>query len=192
MFDVVPTPIPGCVEVRLRRIDDDRGRFVKVFQASRFKALGLPVSQVEQFYSTSREGVIRGLHFQLPPFEHNKLVYCVAGRVLDAVVDLRRGSPTYLHHQTFELDADQPSLIVIPAGLAHGFLARSALATLVYTVSSEHQPAHDLGIRWDSAGVAWPVSSPVVSVRDAALTPLAAFESPFTFTPVPVAPEGRA
>lgn len=173
------TSLPGCARIELPAYSDMRGSFVKTFHAPTFAQHGLSPSFVESYYSTSRKGVIRGLHFQVPPADHVKLVYCIAGRALDVVVDLREGSPTYGKFELFELSPERPNAIYIPPGLAHGFLAQSDATTLVYLVSTVHSPAHDCGIRWDSAGIPWGVTDPVVSERDAAFPSLA--ESPPLF-----------
>ncbi len=127
--------------------------------------------------------MLRGLHFQGPPAAHVKLVSCLHGEVVDVVLDLRRGSPTYGRHATIRLSAQAGNMVYVPVGLAHGFCTRSDPATLHYVVSSVHAPEHDRGIRWDSAGIAWPVEQPLVSPRDLALPGLPGFDSPFVFVP---------
>jgi dTDP-4-dehydrorhamnose 3,5-epimerase len=122
--------------------------------------------------------VVRGMHFQLPPHDHEKLVYVTAGSILDVVVDLRRTSGTYGQVFSVELVEHQSSLF-IPRGFAHGFLALSPNATVVYNVATGYQPTADAGIRWDSLGFAWPVAAPIMSDRDAAFPSLAEFSSPF-------------
>ena len=106
------------------------------------------------------------------------MVYCTSGEILDVVVDLRVGSETYGDHITLEISSDIGNILYVPEGLAHGFYAVSD-ATIVYNVSSVYSPDNDDGILWDSAGVQWPVSLPVVSRRDMTFTRLADFESPF-------------
>lgn len=179
MIGVRPTSLAGCVELAPTVHRDDRGLFVKPFHASTFSALALPTDFREIFYSRSGRGVIRGLHFQIPPAAQDKLVYCVAGRVFDVAVDLRRGSPTYGRFETFSLDADDWSMVFIPAGFAHGFAAVSDDAVMAYAVTTEHDPGLDSGIRWDSLPIPWPPGDPVVSARDRALVPFDVFESPF-------------
>ncbi len=176
-----PTVIGGCLEIQPRIFSDNRGAFVKTFHRDLFRQHGLQCDFAEQFYSTSHQGVLRGLHFQLPPADHAKLVTCVAGEVLDAVVDLRVGSPTYGKYALIELGATKANMVYIPSGMAHGFLTLSASATLLYNTTSVHSPAHDSGIRWDSAKIPWKIESPVVSPRDAAFVGLSDFNSPFRF-----------
>lgn len=181
-MEVVELPLPGCLELRPQIFDDERGRFVKPFQASVFAAAGIPTDYPERYYSESREGVIRGFHFQVPPHEHHKLVYCTAGRVLDVVIDLRVGSPTFGVVASVELDAARWNALFLPAGIAHGFGSLEDGTVMAYAVGTEYAPAADAGIRWDSAGFAWPFPDPVVSERDRALPRLEDFRSPFAFT----------
>jgi dTDP-4-dehydrorhamnose 3,5-epimerase len=175
------TAIPGCFVATLPRFADDRGDFTKVVQRSLLRQLQLPADFAEQFYSRSHRDVIRGLHLQLPPHEHFKLVHCLTGSALDVVVDLRTRSATYGEHVAIGLSAERPEAICVPIGCAHGFLAHEDDTLLGYWTTSEHAPESDSGIRWDSAGIAWPLDGdPVVSPRDAALPALGDFDSPFT------------
>jgi dTDP-4-dehydrorhamnose 3,5-epimerase len=178
MFETRETAIPGCLELQPVLRADERGQFVKTFHSDFFLEHGLETEFREQYYSISRKGVLRGFHFQRPPDGHNKMVYCTSGEILDVVVDLRVGSETYGDHITLEISSDIGNILYVPEGLAHGFYAVSD-ATIVYNVSSVYSPDNDDGILWDSAGVQWPVSLPVVSRRDMTFTRLADFESPF-------------
>lgn len=175
--------LPGCVELWPRVQHDARGRFVKTFHQPGFDALGLNFVLAEEFVSTSKAGVLRGLHFQAPPHDHVKIVYCASGKAWDVVFDLRIGSPTYGRHQVTELDAERGNVLYIPAGLAHGFCVPDGEATMVYKVSAAHSPEHDLGIRWDTAGIAWPVADPILSERDRSFPALDGFDSPFRYLP---------
>lgn len=175
------TSIPGCFELIPQKIEDQRGKFVKTFHLNAFKEQGLNTTYAEVYYTESCKGVIRGLHFQLPPMDHTKLVYCVYGSVMDAVVDLRVGSPTFGKYEVFDLSAEKGNMIYVPTGLAHGFYVKSEKAILVYNVSSVYSPAHDAGIRWDSADIPWPVGNPILSDRDQHFPSFNDFKSPFTY-----------
>lgn len=176
------TAIPGCVEVELPRFDDERGWLVKPFQRSTFADAGLPVDFVECFYSRSVRGVVRGLHFQDPPRALAKLVTCVSGRAFDVVLDLRAGSPAYGEHVVVGLSESGSKAVVVPEGCAHGFLAEADATVLAYWATTEHSPAKDAGIHWDSAGIDWPLDGiPTVSARDAALPALEGYSSPFRY-----------
>jgi dTDP-4-dehydrorhamnose 3,5-epimerase len=183
MFALSQAAIPGCFEIAPRVLDDARGRFVKVFHRDAFAELGLSTDFAEEYYSRSHKGVVRGMHFQTPPHEHVKLVYCVQGEVFDVVLDLRRGSPTYGKAASFRLSAECGNYLYIPKGLAHGFCALTEDATMVYKVGTVYAPQHDSGVLWNSIGIDWPVDEPLVSARDAAFAPLSQFESPFVYAP---------
>jgi dTDP-4-dehydrorhamnose 3,5-epimerase len=184
MFVVKATEVLGCFEIQPTLFDDERGRFVKVFNVDQFKENKLETNFLEEYYSHSRKGVIRGMHFQTPPADLVKMIYCVHGEVVDAVVDLRRGSPTFGKTVVIALSADRANCVYIPKGLAHGFCSVSDTATLVYKVTSTYNPQHDSGILWSSIGIDWPVSQPIFSERDGKLTPFADFESPFVYQTV--------
>lgn len=174
-----PTILEGCAEVRLRPHRDARGLFLKTYHEATFRDLGLGTDWREEFISTSSKGVIRGMHFQVPPHQHAKFVVCLAGRVLDVALDLRAESPTYGCCAAVELSADMANGLYIPEGFAHGFQALEDGASLLYKVSSMHSPAHDQGLRWDSFGFQWPMAPPIVSPRDAAFGGLSEFQTPF-------------
>ena len=175
------TAIPGCFELVPRKTEDERGCFVKTFHRNDFESLGLETEWREEYYSVSRKGVLRGLHFQLPPHDHVKLVYCTSGEVLDAVVDLRVGSPMYGRHVLFQLNAPQANMIYIPRGCAHGFYTVSDTATMMYKVSTVYAPEADGGVLWNSLGIPWPDRNPVISKRDTEFAPFAEFKSLFQF-----------
>lgn len=181
MFDAEETSLPGCLRICPIVRADRRGTFVKTFHVEEFRQLGLPTSFAEEYFSVSQHGVLRGLHFQIPPMEHEKIVYCAQGEVLDAVVDLRRGSPTYGRHELFHLCAEEGTMIYIPKGMAHGFYVLSENALMMYQVTSVYAPDCDAGVRWDSAGIPWNTVHPILSERDTSFPPLDEFVSPFVF-----------
>lgn len=181
MFDAEETSLPGCLRIRPVVRADQRGIFIKTFHVEEFRRLGLPTSFAEEYFSVSHCGVLRGLHFQTPPMAHEKIVYCAQGEVLDAVVDLRCGSPTYGQHELFHLCAGEGTMIYIPKGLAHGFYVLSENALMMYQVTSVYAPDCDAGVRWDSAGIPWNAVHPILSARDALFPPLDEFVSPFVF-----------
>lgn len=175
------TSIPGCFQIFPQIIRDNRGSFIKTFHKDVFASNDLITEFAEEYYSVSRRGVLRGMHFQTPPHEHFKVVYCLAGKVLDAIVDLRMGSPTYQQYATFELSAEIGNILYIAPGMAHGFYAMTNEATLQYKVTSIYNPDFDRGIRWDSAGIPWLNSAPIISDRDSFFPAMADFDSPFSF-----------
>jgi len=180
-FAINKLSLPGCLELVPDLKEDERGKFVKVFQQSVFSAMGLENHFPEIFYSVSKQGVIRGLHFQIPPFEHSKLIYCPEGWIQDAVVDLRQGSPTYGSYAVMDVSAEKGNLIYIPPGIAHGFCVLSDSAIVMYMVSSQYSPEHDAGILWNSIPVPWLVEEPIVSKRDCLHPRIQGYQSPFRY-----------
>jgi dTDP-4-dehydrorhamnose 3,5-epimerase len=158
---------------------DARGAFVKTFHEDRFAEIGLRTDWREEYFSTSAKHVIRGMHFQVPPQEHAKLVFCVHGRVLDVVLDLRQDSSTFGTARSVELTPENGFGLYVPVGCAHGFLSLADDSVMYYKVTSVHSPEHDAGIAYDSFGFDWPVSEPILSDRDRAHPSLAVFETPF-------------
>jgi dTDP-4-dehydrorhamnose 3,5-epimerase len=181
MFTVVPTSLAGLVCLHPKIFTDHRGSFVKTFHEQAFRDLGLSFETREEFFSTSNQHVIRGMHFQIPPADHAKLVYCVTGAVLDVVLDIRRNSPTYGRASAEELSETNRRALFIPAGFAHGFLSLTEGSLMVYKTNTVHNPACDKGIRWNSFGFDWPLGAavPILSKRDLELPPFAEFNSPF-------------
>ena len=166
VFDFIPTPIAGCFEIQPVVRYDERGHFVKTFYASEFSALNLEYDFIEEYYSSSHKGVIRGMHFQLPPHDHAKLVYCVSGSVLDVVLDLRSDSPTFGQYYSTEINSKNAKMLYVPKGLAHGFSSLEPESIMMYKVTSIYAPQHDTGIHWASFGFDWGIQNPVVSQRD--------------------------
>lgn len=179
MFAVLAEPFAGTFLIQPKIFEDHRGDFVKTFHRDSFAALGLDFVVTEEFYSTSRRGVIRGMHFQLPPHDHAKLVYCVRGRVLDVLVDLRKSSKTYGQVASAEFTGENRHMFFIPRGIGHGFLALEDDSVMVYKTSTVHAPSHDAGVRWDSIGFDWGSDRPVTSARDDSFPALREFVSPF-------------
>ncbi len=179
MFEIFETSLPGLRELLPPIHADDRGRFVKGFHADFFAAHGMAGRFLEQYYSLSEQGVLRGLHFQTPPHDQDKLVICLDGAIFDVVVDLRQGSPSHGQHAVFEVSAERGNQLYIPSGLAHGFYVTSPSATVMYSATTMYAPDHDTGIHWDSLGIKWPDPAPKVSEKDAALVRFADFDSPF-------------
>ena len=179
---LTPRPLrcPGAFEIRVPCSRDARGSFAKPFHASTFRRFGLPTRYSEMFWSVSRSGAVRGLHFQVPPHATGKLVWCVHGEVFDVLLDLRRGSPRAGRWESVRLSARKGNAVFVPPGVAHGFQAARGGATMCYLSTVEHSPAHDRGVLWSSAGIRWPLPVTAVSARDRAFPALADFRSPFS------------
>lgn len=179
LFERKDTKLPGCYELQSVIRGDKRGSFTKTFHEGAFAELGLRTDFKEEYHSMSVKGVLRGLHFQLPPAGHAKLVYCIEGEVMDVALDLRCDSATYGQHHICHLKAEIGNMFYLPVGLAHGFYTLSERAIMMYCVTSVYDPSHDSGVRWDSAEISWPDSQPTLSERDKMFMPLEDFKSPF-------------
>jgi dTDP-4-dehydrorhamnose 3,5-epimerase len=180
----VNTPIEGLVIIEPTVFGDDRGYFLESYKKKEFeKAIG-EISFVQDNESKSSKGVLRGLHFQKPPYAQAKLVRCIEGKVLDVAVDIREGSETFGQHVTIELTGENKKQVFIPRGFAHGFLVLSESAIFAYKVDNSYAPTHDVGIRWDDSllDIQWGVSESevLVSEKDAKLPFFSEFETPFT------------
>jgi dTDP-4-dehydrorhamnose 3,5-epimerase len=181
IMEIKELMIPGCFRILPNMTVDRRGAFIKTFVKEEYQASGLFCDFVEEYYSRSYHGVIRGLHFQIPPHEHYKLVVCLFGNIIDVIVDLRIGSPTFRKFDSLEMDADHNDLLYLPPGIAHGFISLSEITVVAYKVSSLYSPNHDTGIRWDSIPFDWGIENPILSDRDKSFLGLEELESPFTY-----------
>lgn len=160
-------------------LEDKRGRFVKLFHSDFFSQHQLVENFEEQYYSTSKSRVLRGLHFQVPPHGHVKVVTCISGEIVDVVFDLRKKSTTYGQFISVELSSEKANLLYVPEGLAHGFYVMSEQATFLSLNSRKFSAECDAGIRWDSIGFEWPDPEPIVSEKDRNMIGFQEFVSPF-------------
>jgi dTDP-4-dehydrorhamnose 3,5-epimerase len=179
LLKLLPTELEGVSILQPRIFEDQRGSFIKTYHTGMFRELGLDFAPKEEFFSVSRKDVVRGMHFQVPPMAQAKVVYCIAGRILDVVVDLRRGSRTFGRWFERELNETNREMVFMAAGFAHGFLALMDNAVTVYQAGEVHSPQHDVGILWNSFGFHWPVKNPIISERDRGFPALRDFVSPF-------------
>ena len=175
--------IPGVIRVEARASEDDRGLFMETYRASEFAAHGIVLPFVQDNYSYSTRGVLRGLHYQKEPAAQGKLLRVVLGEVYDVAVDIRRDSPTYGQWVGEVLSAENRRQIYVPPGFAHGFCVLGEAAGLAYKVTADYAPALERGIRWDDPdiGVPWPVADPVLSPKDAVLPRLADADNNFVW-----------
>jgi dTDP-4-dehydrorhamnose 3,5-epimerase len=152
---------------------------VKVYFEPFFKENDLMTAFEEEYYSTSRQGTLRGLHFQEPPAAHVKLVTCVYGEILDVVVDLRKSSPTFKKAYSIQLVANKGEMLYVPKGFAHGFYTLSDTAVFLSMNSGKFSAEHENGLRWDGINFKWPDENPLISDKDASFGSLDEYESPF-------------
>jgi dTDP-4-dehydrorhamnose 3,5-epimerase len=181
MFKFKKTNIHDCYEIFSELYKDNRGKFVKIFNELKFKKFNLNFTFTEQYYSISKPNVLRGFHFQVPPYDHAKLIYCISGEVLDVILDLRVGSPTYGKYHSIKLSEKKANIIYIGKGIAHAFTTYKKTSTLIYNLTSVYNPKHDKGVLWNSVGFKWPNPKPIISKRDRSLIRFKDFKSPFTF-----------
>jgi dTDP-4-dehydrorhamnose 3,5-epimerase len=179
--------------IRPRRFGDDRGWFAETYHSDKYRALGVSVAFVQDNHSLSRAPwVLRGLHFQAPPFAQDKLVRCLKGRIWDVAVDVRRGSPTFGRWVAAELSEENGCQLFVPVGFAHAFLTLTPDAEVAYKVSAPYAPECDGGLIWNdpTLAVAWPLEGnmPVLSDKDGRLPTLAAWNSPFAYDGDPLSP----
>ncbi len=157
-MQVIDTDIPAVKIIVPKKHGDARGFFSETFNGKSMRDAGLPDVFVQDNHSLSAEvGVVRGLHFQLPPMAQDKLVRVVRGAILDVAVDIRRGSPTFGKHVAVELSDDNWRQLLVPIGFAHGFVTLRPNTEVVYKVTNYYSPAHDRGILWSdpALGIAW-------------------------------------
>ncbi|GAA3986455.1 dTDP-4-dehydrorhamnose 3,5-epimerase [Hymenobacter antarcticus] len=181
-MEVKQHPLAGLVEFTPRVFADDRGVFFETFSAKLMAQAGADAQWVQDNQSSSKKGVLRGLHFQRPPHAQAKLVRVGQGRALDVAVDLRKDSPTYGQHQLVELSAERGNLLYIPAGFAHGFMALADDTIFLYKCSDYYAPTAEGGLRWDDAdlNINWGTEvHPLVSEKDNELPAFRDFVSPF-------------
>jgi dTDP-4-dehydrorhamnose 3,5-epimerase len=158
--------ISGCFIIEPEIKKDNRGLFVKIFNESLFKKNGINVSFKESFYSISHKNCLRGMHYQKSPHQIAKLIHATDGEVLDVFLDIRKNSPTYGQFDYCVISQENAKMIFLPEGIAHGFLTLSEKATVCYLQSREYDQESDAGILWNSFGMDWKISDPIISDRD--------------------------
>jgi dTDP-4-dehydrorhamnose 3,5-epimerase len=170
-FDFSPLLIPDLILVKARIFPDDRGFFCENYKRSDFRSAGIDSDFVQDNHSRSLRGVLRGLHYQLPPHAQGKLVRVVRGKVWDVAVDVRRSSSTYGKWVGLELGEEDGSMLWIPPGFAHGFVALSETVDLSYKCTNEYFKDAEAGIRWDDPElrIGWPTRDVIVSKKDGEL-----------------------
>lgn len=181
-MDIQPLGIAGAFHIILDPKQDQRGYFLRAYDQATFARHGLVTSWVQENEAMSvQKGIVRGLHFQCPPHAETKLVRVTQGTVLDAFVDIRRGSPTYGKWATVELSAAKHNAVYIPKGCAHGYCTLTDVSLVLYKVDSSYTPQAEGGLRWNDKdlGIPWPLTDAIVSQKDAALPSFRDFVTPF-------------
>ena len=184
-MEVIKTAIDGVVIIEPKVFNDQRGYFFESFSQREFEAKVRKINFVQDNESMSSYGVMRGLHFQRPPYTQSKLVRCVKGKVLDVAVDIRKGSPTYGQHVAVELSEDNHRQFFVPRGFAHGFAVLSDTAVFQYKCDNFYAPQADGGIsiKDESLGIDWkiPTDMAILSEKDTLHSCLKDFDSPFSY-----------
>jgi len=172
---IIKTDFEGLRVLKCKTIKDRRGFFKKIFNSNQYEDNQLKSDFKEIYYTKSKKNVIRGMHFQIPPYEHCKLVSIVNGEVLDVVLDLRKHSMTYGKFFSIYLREMSDIVIYIPKGFAHGFKSLQDNTVVEYYVTSVYNSEFDCGIRWDSFGFDWQIQNPIISERDKGFPPFIEF-----------------
>ncbi len=178
-----PCEIPGVILIEPDNHADERGYFRETYKRSEFAAHGIPETFVQDNYSFSRQGVVRGLHYQKQPSAQGKLVTVALGEIQDVAVDIRRGSPTYGRWLSRILSAESGRMLYVPPGFAHGFCVRSPQAAVIYKVTCEYSSESERGVLWNDPdiGVAWDTTDALLSPRDASLPRLQEADNNFEY-----------
>ncbi len=163
---ITKTKLSGVFIIEPNVFQDERGKFIKIFNKDIFKKYKMAFNFEEGYYSISKRNVLRGMHFQTPPKDHSKLVYVTSGAILDVILDIRKGSPTYGKYISIELSDKNHKVVYIPRGFAHGFLSLKNNSCVIYSQTTTYSPEHDSGIKIDSFGMKWSVKNPIISKRD--------------------------
>lgn len=168
-MNIIETKIPDVKIIEPKVFGDERGFFFESFNQQQFDAaVGYSVKFVQDNHSKSSKGVLRGLHYQLPPHAQGKLVRCVAGEVFDVAVDIRKRSPTFGQWVGVHLSAENKRQLWIPEGFAHGFITLTNTAEFLYKTTNYYAPCSDRGIQWDDKKIAidWPLTELEVKLSD--------------------------
>ena len=167
--------IPGCKIIETDVIKDNRGVFIKSFNKDIFIENNIKDNFEESYFSRSKKGVIRGMHFQTPPNEISKLIYCSEGEILDVFLDIRPKSKTFCQFDKINISSENGIHVFLPKGIAHGFQVLSEFATVHYLQSGVYKKLSDNGILWDSFDMTWLIKNPTLSERDKKIVKLKDF-----------------
>lgn len=167
-FELLPSENLGISYISSKKFKDERGYFFEFYKKSEFEKIGIKEEFVQDNVSLSKKGVLRGLHYQKNPDAQGKLVTCLKGEVLDVIVDIRKGSPTYGKWKSYILSEENGRMLYVPAGYVHGFLTLSDEAIFLYKCTKEYSSSQDRGIIWNDPdiGVDWGVENPILTAKD--------------------------
>lgn len=186
-MEIVKTPIEGLLVIKPDVFADNRGYFFETYNEEKFRQLGLRTDFVQDNESCSSKGVVRGLHFQAPPFAQAKLIRVVRGSVLDFALDIRRGSPTYGRYFSVKLDDKEKNMFFIPEGFAHGFLTLEDDTVFSYKCTALYNKQSERGLLWNDKklNIDWTIAEPILSDKDKLWGKFDEFTSPFDYDQCP-------
>lgn len=168
-MEIKERKLKGVFEIKLKPIMDSRGFFMRAYDLNELDKFDLHKNWVQENHSRSEgKGIIRGLHFQLPPFSETKMVRCINGGILDVFVDLRKDSETFGQWECVELSAENKKIIFIPRGFAHGFYTLTDISEVVYKVDNFYSKENERGLLWNDSeiNIEWPINNPILSEKD--------------------------
>ncbi len=182
-MQVHTTPIPGLLEIEPKIFGDPRGYFFESYHKDRFRDAGIEAEFVQDNQSLSSRGVLRGLHFQNPPYAQGKLVRVIQGAVIDVALDIRRGSPTYGQFHKVLLTGENQKMFWVPPGFAHGFATLEDNTIFFYKCSGPYNKESEGSVLWNdpALGIDWELETPLLSEKDKVARPLSELESKFTY-----------
>ena len=180
-MEIIKTPLEGLLIIKPDVFEDDRGYFFESFNQEKFRSAGLDLTFLQDNESKSKKGVLRGLHYQAPPFAQGKLVRVISGSVLDVAVDIRKNSPTYGRWESIVLSGQNKWMYWIPAGFAHGFATLEDDTMFFYKCTNVYSKISEGSIRWDDPdlNINWGVDDPVISEKDKVSPGFGELVSPF-------------
>ena len=180
---ILQTELPGLLIIEPDVFRDERGYFCETYNQEKLSQLGFNKTFVQDNESMSSKGVLRGIHFQKPPFAQAKLVRVVRGSIIDFAVDLRKGSPTYGKYKAVELDSETKKMLYLPEGFGHAFVSLEDNTIFSYKCSNFYNKESESGILWsdEDLNIDWKIDNPILSDKDKILGKLKDFDSPFTF-----------
>lgn len=183
-MNIIETPIPGLLEIVPKVFGDDRGYFYESYNKALFENFGIDHEFVQDNQSLSNRGVLRGLHFQNPPYAQGKLVRVIQGSVLDVVVDIRKGSPTYGQHHKVMLSGENKLMFWVPPGFAHGFATLEDQTIFSYKCTNLYNKESEGSVLWNdpALNIDWGLESPLLSEKDREARPLAELDSQFLYS----------
>jgi dTDP-4-dehydrorhamnose 3,5-epimerase len=176
-FEFEKTTLDGVILIKPKVFGDSRGFFLETYKKDDFERAGIKADFVQDSQSRSKKGVIRGIHLQLGEFSQSKLIRCIEGKILDVAVDLRKNSKNFGKYASFELSEKNKSMLYLPSGFGHGFVALTQYAQIEYKQNNLYSPEHESGVLWNDSelNIPWPIENPIISEKDKRLLSLDEF-----------------